>query len=79
MSTTIVLNGEDVDVGTLSPTYDEYQGQKSFFGGDAPLSVGIGYLVVLGFGALFSVMTTALVLMNKYFGSKGDITSEHFK
>jgi hypothetical protein len=41
--------------------------------------VGIGYLVVLGFGALFSVFTTCLVLINKYFGKRGDQTSEHFK
>jgi len=68
-----------VPVGELSPTFLEYQGQESFFEGDAPLNVGIGYLVVLGFGALFSVVTTGLVLMNKYFGSRGDITSEHFK
>lgn len=62
-----------------TPPFARYQGQDSFFGGDAPLSEGVGYLVVLGFGALFSLMTTALVYMNKYFGSKGDITSEHFK
>jgi len=61
------------------PPFERYAGQDSFFGGEAPLSVGMGYLVVLGFGALFSVFTTALVFINKYFGQKGDITSEHFK
>lgn len=33
---------------------------------------------MLGFGALFSVFTTVLVFLNKYFGTYGDITSEHF-
>ena len=64
---------------TEIPPFAEYQGQDSFFGGEPPLSKGVGYLVVLGFGALFSVFTTILVYINKYFGSKGDITSEHFK
>jgi len=30
----------------------EYAGMSSFFGGEAPLSEAIGYIVVLGFGAL---------------------------
>eukprot|EP00977_Amphora_coffeiformis_P012897 scaffold3276_cov168-Amphora_coffeaeformis.AAC.14 len=61
-----------------TPPFARYAGQDSFFGGEPPLSEGVGYLVVLGFGALFSLMTTGLVLMNKYFGTYGDITSEHF-
>ena len=61
------------------PPFLIYQGKESFFGGEPPLSVGVGYLVVLGFGALFSVITTVLVLLNKYFGDQGEITSEHFK
>ena len=61
------------------PPLAKYEGQESFFGGEPPLSEGIGYLVVLGFGALFSVLTTALVYINKYFGNKGAETSEHFK
>ena len=62
-----------------NPPFLEYQGKDSFFGGEPPLSEGVGYLVVLGFGALFSVITTVLVLLNKYFGNQGQITSEHFK
>jgi uncharacterized membrane protein (DUF4010 family) len=62
-----------------NPPFLQYQGQDSFFGGEPPLSLGIGYLVVLGFGALFSVITTVLVLLNKYFGEGGPVTSEHFK
>ena len=58
---------------------EKYSDQSSFFDGTPPLSEGVGYLVVLGFGAFFSVLTTVLVYLNKYFGSKGDITSEHFK
>lgn len=57
----------------------EWQGKESFFPkGAAPLPEWVGYAVVLGFGLLFSVITTIIVYINKYFGSKGEITSEHF-
>lgn len=61
-----------------TPPFAKYRGVDSYFGGDAPLSEGVGYLVVLGFGALFSIFTTILVFLNQYFGKKGEITSEHF-
>lgn len=61
------------------PPFLQYKGQESFFGGDSPLSEGVGYAVVLGFGLFFSIVTTVLVFINKYFGSKGAMTSEHFK
>jgi len=35
--------------------------QESFFGGKPLLSQGIGYAVVLGFGALFALVTSFLV------------------
>jgi len=57
---------------------ETYAGADSFFGGSPPLGVGIGYLVVLGFGLLFSAFTTALVFLDKYYGSGGSMTSEHF-
>ena len=63
----------------LFPPFARFDGQTSYFGGTPPLSQGVGYLVVLGFGLLFSLITTCLVLLNKYFGSMGAITSEHFK
>lgn len=44
-----------------------------------PLSQAVGYIVVLGFGALFSIFTTVLVFLDKYFGRHKEITSEHFK
>lgn len=62
-----------------SPPFLRYAHQESFFGGEAPLSVGVGYAVVLGFGLFFSILTTIIVYINRYFGAKGDITSEHFK
>jgi uncharacterized membrane protein (DUF4010 family) len=61
------------------PPFARYHGKDSFFGGEPPLSEGVGYLVVLGFGFLFSIITTILVMMNKYFGNMGETTSEHFK
>eukprot|EP00751_Fragilariopsis_kerguelensis_P006553 CAMPEP_0170807684 /NCGR_PEP_ID=MMETSP0733-20121128/32911_1 /TAXON_ID=186038 /ORGANISM="Fragilariopsis kerguelensis, Strain L26-C5" /LENGTH=705 /DNA_ID=CAMNT_0011162901 /DNA_START=124 /DNA_END=2241 /DNA_ORIENTATION=- len=62
----------------MVPPFAEYDGQKSFFGGEPPLSLAVGYVVVLGFGLLFSGITTLLIVLNRYFGSKGEITSEHF-
>lgn len=57
----------------------EYAGQDSFFGVDPPLSESVGYVVVLGFGAAFSVFTTLLVYMDKVFSGGQEITSEKFK
>jgi hypothetical protein len=61
------------------PTLLEYAGETSFFEGTPPLSQGVGYLVVLGFGAAFSVFTTLMIYANQAFGVTGDVTSEHFK
>jgi hypothetical protein len=66
----------------LEETYNqppEYAGKDSFFGGEAPLSIEVGYLVVLGFGALFSIFTTLLVYLDKQFSGGKAITSEKFK
>lgn len=67
------------DRNNVIPPFLEYEGEKTFFAvGEAPLPTWIGYVVVLGFGLLFSVLTTGIVYINKYFGQKGEITSEHF-
>ena len=67
------------DIVSLSQQPEEYNGAESFFGGDAPLPESIGYIVVLGFGAAFSVFTTLIVyLENKFNGGVG-MTSEKFK
>ena len=68
------------DRNDVIPPFAMYEGEQSFFPkGEAPLPAWVGYAVVLGFGLLFSVITTMIVYINKYFGSKGEITSEHFK
>jgi len=55
-----------------------YETKESFFEGASPLPQSVGYAVVLGFGAAFSIFTTILVYLEKYFtGSKG-MTSEKF-
>lgn len=70
-----ISNRNDFD-----PPFAEYEGETSFFPeGQAPLPKAVGYVVVVGFGFLFSFVTTMIVYINKYFGSKGEITSEHFK
>ena len=63
----------------VPPGIASMQGEESFFGDNTPLPQWVGWAVVLGFGLLFSIITTAIVFINKYFGSKGEITSEHFK
>jgi SSS family transporter len=55
----------------------EYLYADSFFGGSPPLSKSVGYVVVLGFGAAFSIFTTVLVYLGKKF-SGVDMTSEQF-
>jgi len=63
----------------FDPPFADYAGETSFFPeGEAPLPKWVGYVVVIGFGFLFSLITTLIVYINKYFGSKGEITSEHF-
>ncbi|CAI5965278.1 unnamed protein product [Closterium sp. NIES-65] len=45
--------------------------QTSFFAGQPVLSVGVGYAVVLGFGAFFAVFTSWLVWLDKrYVGTR---------
>ena len=57
----------------------EFQGQDSYFGGEAPLNVAVGYVVVIGFGLFFSIFTTIVVYVDKAFSSNATITSEEFK
>jgi hypothetical protein len=70
---------DTVDTGMLSPSYEQFAGMDSYFGGKPPSSLGIGYFVVLGFGAFFSIITTGIVYLNTKFGKTQHITSEHFK
>ena len=39
----------------------EYFGQETFFEGKAPLPEWAGYLIVIGFGAFFSLFTWAIM------------------
>ena len=56
----------------------QYAGKDSFFGGEAPLTQAIGFVVVLGFGGLFSIFTTLIVYLERL-SNKKEITSEGFK
>lgn len=60
------------------PPFLKYDGVDSFFGSDPPLSEGVGYAVMLGFGAAFSVFTTLVVFLGKKFGGNKSMTSEEF-
>ena len=61
-----------------APPFLQYQDSESFFGGDAPLPQVVGWAVVVGFGALFSVITTIIVIISQKYGGVGHMTSEHF-
>ena len=52
---------------------------RSYFGGQPPLSKAVGYLVVVGFGLLFSIFTTIVVYLDKAFSANSSWTSEQFK
>lgn len=58
-----------------NPVYEgEYIGKDSYFGGESPLSKAVGYIVVIGFGAFFSLFTTLVVYIEKLFS--GNATSQ---
>ena len=72
MSFEIVKNNYD-------PPFLRYDGQDSFFGGIPPLSEEVGYGVVLGFGVVFSIVTTSLVFIGTHYGRGiSVVTSEFF-
>lgn len=73
------MNSVTEVVRRLSNQPEKYAGQESFFGDDNPLSQSIGYIVVLGFGAAFSIFTTLLVLLEKKFAGGKAMSSEKFK
>jgi urea-proton symporter len=57
--------------------FTEYDGKCDFFGGQPALSQTAGWVIVAGFGAVFSVFTTLLVwLDHKYGGTES--TSEQY-
>jgi len=55
----------------------EYKHAESFFGDSTPLPLGAGYAIVIGFGLFFSVLTTAIVYLDKKFNGT-EHTSEYF-
>ena len=62
------------------PPFADYANRTSFFEDDTPLPSWVGWLVVIGFGALFSIITTILVFIGRKFGGDAATeTSEHFK
>lgn len=82
MSDACIINGVTIEGITDCPgIWDEnpeYFGMKAYFGGTPPLSLTVGYLVVLGFGVLFSVFTTIVVYLDKIFSGNATMTSEAF-
>lgn len=53
--------------------------QESFFGDSTPLPSWVGYAIILGFGAFFSVVTTLLVYLDSKYNHEGTgYTSEYF-
>jgi urea-proton symporter len=56
---------------------NEYLGQDSFFEGNAPLSIGVGYGIVLGFGMLSTIVISGMVWLDSKFNGT-QINSEEF-
>lgn len=52
-------------------------GQCSFFGGKPALSEALGWVIVVAFGALFTLLTSVLVWLDYRFGGTSS-TSEQF-
>ena len=74
----IVIEGVDVCPQSWYEN-PEYQGDSAYFGTEYPLSQAVGYVVVIGFGLFFSLVTTLVVYLDKTFAGNATITSEHFK
>eukprot|EP00968_Pinguiococcus_pyrenoidosus_P021896 scaffold2952_cov312-Pinguiococcus_pyrenoidosus.AAC.11 len=72
-----IMSGVQIVYGETDPPLAEYRGQESFFEDESPLDLGVGYAIVLGFGAFFSVFTYALVYLDQRY-NKTLITSEQF-
>ena len=51
--------------------------KDSYFGGTPPLSSGVGWAVIIGFGVFFSVVTTLIVHLSRKY-TNTPTTSEHF-
>lgn len=57
--------------------FTQYDGKCEFFGDDAPLNEGVGWAVILGFGFVFSLITSGIVWLDYTYGGT-DMTSEEF-
>ena len=64
---------------TIGADAANFAGQDSYFLGTTPLPQWVGWVVVIGFGALFSIFTTIVVYLDKTFAGNASMTSEHFK
>uniref|UniRef100_A0A7S0S4D6 Urea active transporter n=1 Tax=Chlamydomonas leiostraca TaxID=1034604 RepID=A0A7S0S4D6_9CHLO len=50
----------------------KYDGQCSFFGSDVPLPEGLGWFIVVGLGAIFTVFSTVLMWVDRKYGGVQD-------
>jgi hypothetical protein len=57
---------------------EDLRGKTAYFGGKPPLSEAVGYAVVLGWGAFFSILTTLVVFIERKMSGQV-YTSERFK
>lgn len=57
--------------------FPQYKCAESFFGNSTPLSLGVGYAIVLGFGLVFGLFTVGLVALERYL-SGVKMSSEFF-
>lgn len=57
--------------------FEEYACKSSFFGDDAPLSLAVGFIIVLGFGLVFGGFTVGLVYLEQFLSGQ-KMSSEFF-
>lgn len=48
--------------------FSQYDGKCEFFGGAAPLPQGLGWFIIIGLGAVFAIIPTALIYFDRKFG-----------
>lgn len=72
-----IFNCPNKDVFRNYFGFKEYECASSFFGDTTPLSLGVGYAIVLGFGIVFGIFTVGLVVLERYL-SGVKMSSEFF-
>ena len=64
----ILFDVEPTKLAIWACRLHQYDYKSSFFGGEAPLSQKVGYPVVIGLAAFFTILTVTLVQIDRRWG-----------